>query len=681
MAECANLFSQILYAAQSSNLTNLLNTSKILPKITPSKTLIEESQKCKESEDSQTLDPECAKKINDLIVFWYSIDPLYDKTLNVNIEKILEKDPNLLLNQMSEDDFDQQAMFELFERYQSQEQIFQELYAMTTAFDPSFSLKETPKIKDDHEIIQELVLSNNSFAIKIVDKINGVNSKLRSHLETFKKWRESKQNPDAGSLSTKVNDIVKSIPESLINVLKSVELTKGVEKKILPDEKLVKYYLEKPVYAKNEDDSHFVAEETDPVRFTEDYNNDHQKIYINRVYANLAKILVYILSPEYIDQEKKFLEEFEAKRKSNKTDNGTSFADYMSKNKDNMKYGKHVFVNLDPIEHNKIRQIALIMLTNLHIILLNKKMLSKDFSGKNELKYVANQIIPFFVKQLKFLTRYIFALKTGDFKAIDLTKSLITEAFADVFIYPLYPKNLIEYLKNGDHPSMILSVGENIYSIYSTYVLGSINGVLGEFDTSQNLIDKRPEAARIQHRLTGIGHEKFKGLLSGELFGKIIKNQFNVLLSLIPIPIPSIISNFVFDTVSSILVDKGVALFDLIVNSCVYSGQNCHVISKSVVFNKTLETRITEFLQAYDYSVKTFVKDVKKVEEIEKSKDDFDSEEKQNENEKYYIPTLEVLAARKKIEERNAGTDFANTFEELTQKLIDRVEETKDILK
>ncbi|CAO5682780.1 MAG: hypothetical protein HEEMFOPI_01795 [Holosporales bacterium] len=80
-----------------------------------------------------------------------------------------------------------------------------------------------------------------------------------------------------------------------------------------------------------------------------------------------------------------------------------------------------------------------------------------------------------------------------------------------------------------------------------------------------------------------MGRNNFNGIVKSQLSSTLIKDQFKFLLSLIPIPTPPVVSDLAYGTITSVLVDNSVATYNMIVNSCVYSGQNCKVMSKSVV--------------------------------------------------------------------------------------------------
>ena len=97
--KCANIYTLILNAAKTTNIVNMLNTSKALPKIVPDQTLLDLRQKCMASQQDkkETLDDECAQNISNLIKFWHSIDTEYEKPLTVKLENVFADNPSLLL--------------------------------------------------------------------------------------------------------------------------------------------------------------------------------------------------------------------------------------------------------------------------------------------------------------------------------------------------------------------------------------------------------------------------------------------------------------------------------------------------------------------------------------------------------------------------------------------------------
>ncbi|HCU06864.1 MAG TPA: hypothetical protein DIC42_04715 [Holosporales bacterium] len=663
--KCANLYTIILNAAKTTNIVNMLNASKTLPKIVPDQALLDLRQKCMVSEQDkkETLDDECAQNISTLIKFWSSIDTEYTKPLTVKLETVFAEDPALLLQNMTEDELDQQAMFELFDRFNNEGEVFEEIYAMATALDSTFVLKDMPEIRSKDQFIQELLFSNTSFAVTAVKKINQFNDDAQAYFASIKRSLSNNSNEDQWAITKKIRELGSILPDTLVNVLQQIKFTKGGEKLIKANPERVKYYLEKPVYRTTT-----VMEDTGALKADNSEHADGQLIdknklqgehipavYMNRLYANLVKILIYILSPQYIGNEKDFLKKFQNKE------------DKQQKNiRDHLNTEKYLFLDLDPIEYNKLKQIALVMLTNIHVLLVNEKLQRKEFAGKNELLFVARQIKDSFEKQLKFFSRDLFALQSRNFSAIDISRSMVAESFATAFLNPIYQVQRHESEKWADSPSLINASGDNIYALYATYLNASLYGVLDEGNTTQNVfLDRQRQSSRIQQTLTNSA----RGAVSS-----FSQNHLKILLSLIPIPRPPIISDAIENFVASTLTNEVSEVYNMIINSCVLSRQNCKVLSRNVVFNKSLTTRITEFLEAYENSLRDFSRDLQKTAKELKDPNDTQKEGAQEAitEQTSFIPTIAILRKRAALEENKAGVEHAKSFEDLVKKLIDR---------
>ncbi|MDP2193649.1 MAG: hypothetical protein Q8K36_03910, partial [Alphaproteobacteria bacterium] len=489
------------------------------PGLSFSGTLYQDLETCAARPSSE----KCVPMLNNILSQWRVLDEKMKRDIAPSPIAFLRQNTKVLEKMLTLDDYEQQIAYFNFEGYQEAQDIFLHIYSMACAMDPSFRIR---LLQEDRTLIeQELAATSQGVAQSTKSALTDVS---RSISATFKS--------DTAS------------PKEIADRL---NINHEKEKFLAP--------AHIPLYIKNYDDLKKIIESQSPAGFDITVADllAGQKQYIssklgkeyplhinyNVMYGVLSKICMAILGPEYLKLEESI------RKATSAADQKKIIADISNMSQsfaqDSKGSAPIAFKNVPTNEYNKLRQIALCILTNIHIILLDDHFKKINGGKMNQFSILADQIKQAFPDQLKFLSRFFFKLKRQDYKALSILT--IGKEFADAFLTPIYPTNLFENVKI-DRATLLDGQGKNIYSLYASFVLGSIQGILDINESSMSFEDRSFSGRLASSVATMYGADIERGI-EGVLAGAI-----NTTLNLLPIPKPPIITGAVVTGLSMALV-------------------------------------------------------------------------------------------------------------------------------
>jgi len=387
-----------------------------------------------------------------------------------------------------------------------------------------------------------------------------------------------------------------------------------------------------------------------PVYPTKIPRGESIKINYNALYAIISKICISILGPEYLEAE-------EAIRNASSTDDQEKLLRKLSEMSENFE-GEHstkaskAYRNIPANEYNKLRQLAFALLTNMHILLLDEHLREHSTDQTNQFTLLAKQIKTGLPKQLKFLTEYFFALQDQKYDALSM--QFIANDYSDAFLDPIYPTSLESLII--DRPTLLDGQGTNMYSLYTSYILASVQGTL-EVNDTHLVMENRSLAGRLKSSIATMYGADLEREVQDVLAGAI-----KTTLDLLPIPKPPVVTGAIATGLSMALVAGPSLMYKSMHNSCTFNKKKCpkNFVQKTGL-ERTLLVRITEFLSAMNVSLKSFIRK--------------ENPNKGDEKERRYsrlMPTLYLLENDQVEKERGAPVVRTKDLASLIQALIDR---------
>lgn len=577
-------------------------------------------------------DPRCQQFAQKIAQTWQTLDPEQKFDLTPNPQSYFLSHEEIFNKTFSESDFKAQVAFDNYNGYKSIDDIFNHLYAMSCSLDVTFRMRLSP-LENASFVEQQIASSNSKLAQNARSAISSVSDKIQS-------------------LSRSNSTIVSKIGntgENLLSTNSSLNITENEDIFLAPH--FINYYIQDWAKLKDKD---IQISSTETIKFenlvkglkpvSKKILKDHG-ITVDVDYATLfgvlSKICISILGPEYLKAEddiSKALQEQNEKMFEN------SINDVVTQLKSEpSKKDSRAFRYLPSNEYNKLKQIALIILTNIHVLLLDDRL--KKQGKENPFQIVADQIRQAFEKQLTFFVRYVYALKLEKYDANSLSMSPFNASFIESFIKCIYP------ISESDLSTLVDADGTNMYSLYSSYLVGSIYGVIDDTGERNITLDNRSAKNKF------IGDFKKTFGLEAELSIKsALKGGINTALQAL-IPIPPVLTSVIASGATTALMAGPEEIYRIMRNSCRFNKDKCIAMTlKKVDLTRPLDTRITEFLMAFGNGLQNQIKTNDKAPRIRK----FDP----------IMPTLFVLENQDRVKSDGAKTLPLNQPHDILQALI-----------
>lgn len=549
--------------------------------------------KCKDAKNfDQTI---CAPVIQEITTAWNQVDEKQDLELYPNPLSYLSQNEDILEKALTDQDFKRQVLFENYESYKDIDSVFSQIYSMACALDPSFRLRVSPVARANF-LEQELISGNNSVTNFAKGKIAKIQEKIKKMLTSDKLI--------IASIAKAASENAK-IPSFDNEFLPPLHIGTYIQDwDALSTQMVKKDDQNVPITDLLSSENPYVKIIVTPADSQpSDEVNAPIPVDYDAIYAILTKICMSILGSEYLKIEK-MIKDAVASQDKNKVDQtikslsqDTNIQDTDNK-KDSTKDSR-AFRDLPSGEYNKLRQLALIFLTNIHVLLLDE--LEKKRGNQGSFHIVAQQIKSAFTQQIIFLARFIFSLKEKNFEASDLSASTFSDVFADAFLMPIYP---LERTNIPNQATLVDAAGTNMYSLYTSYLLGSIYGIVALQDNWNVMMDNRGA----KNRMLGNFAKEF-GVEARVNLEWIVQSAVKATLDLLPIPKPPVITSIVVTAVSTILLAGPQYIYKGLKSTCWFNKDKC--INKSlkhVNLTRPLEVRITEFLESVQSGLITMIK-------------------------------------------------------------------------
>lgn len=579
---CAILAGTLYVAAKNRTIVTMQygkGYTTALPTLTPE--LEENLSKCKNIKDfNQAI---CTPVIQEITAAWNQVDEKQDLELYPNPISYLSEHPQVLEKTLTDQDFKRQVMFENYESYKDIDSVFSQVYSMACALDPSFRLRVSP-LAHANFLEQELIAGNNSVTNFAKDKIAQVQERAKKMQEEDKAVLGS-----IGKIASK-NAKLASFENEFLPPLHISTYIQDWD--ALSTQMVQKDNQEVPITDLLSSENPYVTDEKIPADW-------------DAIYGILSKICMSILGTEYLKIEK-MIKDAVASEDKNKVDQtiknlmqDINAADPADSNKKESTKDSRAFRYLPSGEYNKLRQLALIFLTNIHVLLLDD--LEKKRGNQGSFHIVAKQIESAFAKQLTFLARFIFSLKEKSFEASDLSASAFSDVFAEAFLMPIYP---LDRTMIPNQATLIDATGTNIYSLYASYLLGSIYGVVALQDNWNVLMDNRGS----KNRLLG-NFVKEYGVEASVNIEWVVQGAVKATLDMLPIPKPPVLTSVAVTAVSTILLAGPQYIYKAMKSTCSFNKDKCiKTTLKEVSLTRPLEVRITEFLESVQSGLINMIK-------------------------------------------------------------------------
>lgn len=625
---CAKLSSVVKGAIANRQFTPMMYGPPNIPvKIQPADAVMNTLDVCETNVDK----PECIAFLKSLLTIWQEIDPKNKKDIAPAPVLYLQQNPEILEKLLSSAEFHQATAYFAFTEYTTAEDVFLHLYCIACALDPSYRMRLSQKDRTLFE--KEIAASNSKIAKKLKDKLSRISKTITEKAGT--------KIDAAKEISSKV-DIDNVAEEYLIpaSIDIYIENFKQLEK----------------VEVKGKDDTTVMLSDLlhgpKPVYPTKIPKSKSIKINYNALYAIMSKICISILGPEYLEAE-------EAIRNATSTDDQEKLLRQLSEMSENFEgenstKASKAYRNIPANEYNKLRQIAFALLTNMHILLLDEHLREHNNGQINQFTLLAQQIKTALPQQLKFLTEYFFALQDQKYDALSM--QFIANDYSDAFLDPIYPISLENLII--DRPTLLDGQGTNMYSLYTSYILASVQGTL-ELNDTHLVMENRSLAGRLKGSIaTMYGADLERGVQN------VLAGAIKTTLDLLPIPKPPVVTGAIATGLSMAMVAGPNLIYKSMHNSCTFNKKKCpkDFVQKTGM-ERTLLVRITEFLSAMNLSLKSFIRD-----------EDPDKGDK-TEKARHYsrlMPTLYLLENDQIARERNAPIVRTKDLKTLIKALIDR---------
>lgn len=576
--ECSGLVRNVYYNIIQHPLTLMLyGNGRPLTPIRMDDTTTHLFKTC--SNPASFSDQRCKQFSQKLAQTWQKIDPAEELELSPNPQAYLISNEILLDKTFSESDFKAQAAFDNYTGYKDIEDIFNQIYAMACALNITYRMRLSPS-ENASFVEQQIALSDSKAAQSARNAISGVSGKIQSFAESNNKIASKfgKIGSDLlsknASLSVVENEDIYLAPNFIHYYIRNWINLHSKDIEVSPNktanfEDLIKGL--NPVSKKTIKDNNIVIEI--------DYDN---------LFGVLSKICISILGPEYLKAEtdiSKALQEEDERMFENSIKDVTIQLKSNSSKKDS-----RAFRYLPSNEYNKLRQIALIMLTNIHVILLDDRL--KRQSKKSPFHIVAMQLKQGLEKQLAFFARYIYALSLEKYEANSLSMSPFNMSFTETFIKCIYP------ISENDLSTLVDADGTNMYSLYTSYLVGSIYGLVDDNNEKNISLDNRS----IKNKFIGDFKKAF-GMEAELSLQAALKGGIKTGLQTLT-PIPPVLTGIIASGATVALMAGPKQIYKIMRGTCRFNKDKCIAMNlKNVDLTRPLDTRITEFLTAFGYSL------------------------------------------------------------------------------
>jgi hypothetical protein len=581
--DCSTIVRSIYYNIEQHPLTLMLYGKGLhFPTILLDEETTNLFKSCSDSKNFT--DQRCQQFAQKIAQTWQTLDPEQKFDLTPNLQSYFLGHEELLNQTFSGSDFKGQVAFDNYTGYKNIEDIFKHLYAMSCSIDVTFRIRLSP-LENATFVEQQIALSDSKLAQNARTAISSVSDKIQSL---------AKSN---NAITSKVG----STGENLLSVNSSISITENEDIFLAPD--FINYYIQDWVNLKDKD---IQISSTESIKFESLVKGlkpvskkllKDNGITVDVDYATLfgvlSKICISILGPEYLKAENDISK---ALQEQNEQIFQNSINDVMTQLKSEpSKKDSRAFRYLPSNEYNKLKQIALIILTNIHVILLDDRL--KKQGKESPFHVVADQIRQAFGKQLHFFARYIYALKFERYDSNSLSMSPFNASFIESFIKCIYP------VSDSDLSTLVDADGTNMYSLYSSYLVGSIYGVIDDTGERNISLDNRSAKNKF------IGNFKKTFGLEAELsINSALKGGINTALQALT-PIPSILTSVIASGATTALMVGPEQVYRVMRNSCRFNKDKCIAMElKKVDLTRPLDTRITEFLMAFGNGLQNQIK-------------------------------------------------------------------------
>jgi hypothetical protein len=626
--ECAKLVSVVKGAIANRNFTPMMYSSSIVPvKIEPSNDIVHALSICETNIDQ----PECRAFLNNLLSTWRAIDPKNQKDIVPAPVLYLQQNPHILEKLLSTAELKQEIAYFNFTEYTTAEDVFLHLYSIACALDPSYRMRLSQKDRTHFE--KEIAASNSKIAKALKDKLTNFSKTITE------KFGET-------------SNIGKTISQT-------IDVKNPAEEYLIPAS--IELYIENfralqsiQVNAKNNTPSMLadLVQGPRPLYPTKIPKGASININYNAIYAVVSKICISILGPEYLKAE-------EAIHNATSTEDQEKLLKELTEMSEsfdgqNSTKAPKAYRGIPANEYNKLRQLAFALLTNMHILLLDEHLRAHNQNEQNQFSQIAQQIKDALPKQFKFLTEYFFALQDQKYDALSM--QFIANDYSEAFLDPVYPTSLEALVI--DRPTLLDGQGTNMYSLYTSYILASVQGVL-ELNNTQLVMENRSLGGRLKGSVAAMyGADIERGIQT------VVSGAIKTTLDLLPIPKPPIVTGAIATGLSMALVAGPSLIYKSIHNSCAFNKKKCpKEFVQKMGMERTLLIRITEFLAAMNMSLKIFIRD------------ENPNQVDENEKERTYsrlMPSLYLLENDQLARERRAPVVHAKDLPSLINALIDR---------
>lgn len=575
--DCAGIVASILYSTQARPLIGMQYGNGYLSaqtSLTP-----ELKQKLTTCARKETFNPmTCGALISEVISAWDEVDVDHDSDLYPNPLSYLAEHSPVLELALTAEDFRRQVLFENYESYKNIDAVFGDVYAMACTFDPSYRLRVSPLARATF-LEQELAFSSTGI--------------LKAAKENLQKIQSLSQ-----SDSLLLSKVGKAASENLT--------VKSDENKLLPPVSIYRYiknwdHLSK-VMIKDKSASDLLMGENSVQKNILAEHNANIEIDYSAIYAIISKICISVLGPEYLKAESDITKALETQDRQSFDQTLKNVSAEINQPQSTAASTKdsRAFRYLPSNEYNKLRQVCLVMLTNIHVLLLDEK--DQLRGKKGSFSIVADQIRLALPKQLAFFSLYLFALKEKKYDASDLSTSSFANIFAEYFLMPIYP--LVQDENMPNQATLIDAMGTNMYSLYSSYLLGSIQGVVDTTNTVNMVLDNRSQ----KNRLVGNFSQQY-GAEAGVSLEYTVQGAVKAALDILPVPKPPIITSAVVSGITTLLISGPQWAYKALKNTCRFNKDKCvSKTVKNVNLTRPLDVRLTEFLMAIEISLGAYLK-------------------------------------------------------------------------
>ena len=575
--DCLQYVQKVYFATKYRPLINMLyGKGNAFPNIDVGDGTIATLKKCSHSKNIK--DPTCATVVRSVVQHIDEVSPNEKVDLTPNPQVYLAENPEKMDELFDESDFKAQAAYQNYNGYKDIKDIRMHIYSAACALDIGFRMRISPT-ENASFVEKELATSDIEIAKKARSMVSGISDKLSS-------WKDS---------DSKVLSSIGKTGSEVVSTNASSDLIENEDIFITPE--YIGFYVQgwfdistQPITLQDGTTTlEELIKKPSPIKVSDlERNNISIGVDYDTLYGILSKICISILGPEYLKAEENLAKAMEEEDSNVFT---TKLKDVKKALSDNASQkASRAFRFLPTTEYNKLRQIALIMLTNIHTILLDKRF--KKQGKQSPFHHVVGILEDALEEQLSFFARYLYALEQKQYDANSLSTSQFNYSFADIFLEPIYP------LQEGDISTLIDADATNLYSLYSSYLLASIHGEVGEESTTDISFDNRSQ----KKKLLSDFKQKF-GLETGLSVKNALSGGIKTILTTIT-PVPPFISGAISSVATAIIMAGPELIYGKLRQTCRFNKDKC--ISKkvkSVDLSRPLDVIITEFLISFGHSL------------------------------------------------------------------------------